>query len=71
MSDLHPLPLMGHDMPEIFSVTRERARVYRIAEGWHWEHECSPGWWKSSGFPYMLRGSAYDAAVKHLKECCK
>lgn len=72
MSDLHPLPLRGHDLPEFFPrAPRERARVCHMADGWYWEHQCAPGWWKNSGFPYIHSQSAYDAAVKHLKECCR
>jgi hypothetical protein len=72
MSDIHPMPLRGHDLPEFFPrAPRVRAHVYRAPDGWRWEHECSPGWWKSSDFPHMTTGSAYKAAVRHLKECCK
>lgn len=69
MSDLHPLPLMGHDMPEAIPPLRAKACVYPLAEGWHWEHECAPGWWKTSDIPWTRQCYAYDAAVKHLKEC--
>lgn len=72
MSDIHPLPLMGHDMPEVIAPRAlARAHVYKGQYGWYWEHQCAPGWWKNSGFPYIHSQSAYDAAVKHLKECCR
>lgn len=74
MSDIHTLPLMGRDLPEhIPGAERHRARVYWPpgGHGWYWEHECAPGYWKDSGFPYLDREAAYGGAVKHLKECCR
>jgi hypothetical protein len=72
MSDLHARPLLGRDMPEVFPRMREKARVYWPpgGHGWYWEHQCAPGYWKDSGFPYMARESAQEGALRHLKECC-
>lgn len=60
MSDLHRLPLLGHDLPvpemggfadtahPDFGRTRAKARVYRtetvVGYGWRWEHSCR---WKA------------------------
>lgn len=70
MSDLHHLPLVGHDLPEIFPRERERAHVYWAKDGWYWEHSCAPGWWKDSGFPYAARQGAIEGALWHLRGCC-
>lgn len=67
MSDLHSLPLRGHDLPLVRA--RRKARVYQGAYGWHWEHECSTGWWKNSEFPYALHSSALEGALRHLERC--
>lgn len=72
MSDLHPLPLRGRDLPEhIPGAERHKARVYDTPDGWLWEHECSPGYWKDSGDSYPSREAAYGGAVKHLEVCCR
>lgn len=71
MSDLHTLPLLGHDLPEYIAPReRHRAHVWASPDGWRWEHQCSKSWWKDSGFPYMAREGAQEGALKHLKECC-
>lgn len=70
MSDLHARPLLGRDMPEVFPRLRERAHIFCAKDGWYWEHRCAPGYWKDSGFPFMVRESAQEGALKHLKECC-
>jgi hypothetical protein len=71
MSDLHTLPLLGHDMPEVFPRLREKAQVYRGPEGWHWMHPCAPEWINGSNFPYAAHVGALAGALRHLKECCK
>lgn len=40
MSDVHPLPLVGHDMPQ-FPVIR--ARVFKKGQGWYWSYESDYG----------------------------
>jgi hypothetical protein len=70
MSDLHRMPLMGHDLPEYFGPrVRRKARIYWAEYGYHWEHECAPGYWKDSGFPYVSREGAIAGALKHLGAC--
>lgn len=71
MSDIHAMPLLGHDLPEYIPPrARHKARVWPRPDGWRWEHECAPGWWKDSGFPYIDSQGAHDGALKHLRECC-
>lgn len=71
MSDLHVLPLLGHDMPEAEPVwLRQKAHVYPTRDGWRWAHCCAPHWTAEGDFPYMACGSACDGALRHLKECC-
>jgi hypothetical protein len=71
VSDLHTLPLLGHDLPEIIPPRlREKAHVWPAPDGWRWEHQCAESWRKDSGFPFAALESAQEGAMKHLKECC-
>lgn len=40
MSDVHHLPLLGHDLPD--SAFRNKARIYQDPDTglWCWEHHC-------------------------------
>lgn len=70
MSDLHILPLLGHDLPEVEPVwLRQKAHVYKGADGWRWAHCCAPHWTAAGDFPHIDCGGACDGALKHLKEC--
>lgn len=86
MSDIHALPLRGRDMPEIDYASdlrkspylvqppakaRRKARVWWGPDGWRWEHACHPMKWTDSGCPFASPGDASDAALRHLKGCCR
>lgn len=78
MSDLHILPLLGHDLPEISDMPRqEKARVYKDETflgdpTWRWEHPCR---WKGGvleySYPLPSWRAAFNMAAQHVKECCK
>lgn len=75
MSDLHSLPLRGHDLPEITPApVRRRAHVWlcrhALLRGWWWEHQCAKSFWADSG-PFASLGDACDDAVQHLKRGCR
>lgn len=41
MSDLHPLPLVGHDAPFVKPVVR--AKVMRKGRSWYWSYDVADG----------------------------
>ncbi|KUJ70783.1 hypothetical protein ACZ90_00235 [Streptomyces albus subsp. albus] len=64
MSDIHQLPLMGHDLPA------PRARVYRQGGLWWWEHACpTRGIAVAFGDPRPAWSDAYGDAIEHLRGC--
>jgi hypothetical protein len=71
VSDLHPMPLRGHDLPDYAPQAPERhkAHVWPAMGGWWWEHRCTKSFYEDSG-PLASPGDAYDAAVRHLEGCC-
>jgi hypothetical protein len=80
MSDLHQMPLRGHDLPPWMAVppARRKAHVFtitakpRCAVGprWWWEHKCRENYYAEDG-GYASARDAYDAAVQHLERCCR
>ncbi|MGN6128495.1 MAG: hypothetical protein ACTHON_18205 [Humibacter sp.] len=71
MSDLHTMPLRGRDLdyaPQ--APERHKAHVWLGMGGWWWEHQCSIRHYEDFG-SFASPGDAYDAAVRHLKGCCR
>jgi hypothetical protein len=70
VSDLHRMPLVGHDLP---TVSRVKARVSRDPEtgSWVWEHECPlrgpqrPFY----GLPMPSLEAAFRFAQAHMEFC--
>jgi len=59
MSDLHPLPLVGHDMP----VTPEvRGRVWRAGQSWYWGYANQDTFFVTAHGPFGSWREAYDSA---------
>lgn len=71
MSDIHTLPLRGRELPEAAPAPwRQKAHVWLGMGGWWWEHRCTKSFWEDSG-PLASSGDAHDAALRHLKGCCR
>lgn len=69
MSDLHVLPLRGHDLPHMRLYTR--ARVFRIAPGlWTWEHRCDQDTNRVSLVSLADQATAFRRAWVHVRRCC-
>lgn len=69
MSDLHSLPLLGHDMPEIQTPHFARAKVTKGPQGWTWWHQCTPKTMSFSVMPFIKHDTAFALAVSHMRIC--
>jgi hypothetical protein len=66
MSDLHRLPLLGHDLPS----KCVQAVVYKRGDlDWAWLHAC-PGAMAASGGLHATQAWAFVVAERHVKRCC-
>lgn len=71
MSDLHRLPLLGHDLPlaaDLRRQVRAKARVRKSPAGWSWRHDC--GAHEVSEMLLPDQALAVVRAVAHVKRCC-
>lgn len=71
MSDLHRLPLLGHDLPlaaDLRRQVRAKARVRKDSGRWSWRHDCGARY--TSMFCIPTHTMAVSMAVQHVKECC-
>lgn len=68
MSDLHQLPLTGHDLPVI---PRAKLRVYKDGPYWYWEHACSyrPPSTPSTSYPFSQHSRAVHWGLRHMEGC--
>lgn len=66
MSDLHRLPLRGHDLPEAPRRARVQVRSYTVGNSrfWYWEHACGYGVSDHTGWE-----SAFWWADRHVRQC--
>lgn len=68
MSDLHKLPLVGHDLPEPARPVRAKIRVFKEAGRWTWEHRCTDGLFYGGGH-HALWADCAASALRHLERC--
>lgn len=66
MSDIHALPLLGHDLPETPAPQApEKVKVFKENGQWCWRHSCGfQGRW-------LLWGTAVYSAFSHAEKCCR
>ena len=75
MSDLHPLPLIGHDLPEYVrnEPVPQKSKVFvrRNHLGyWTWHHWCGSHRVSSGLFGPHQWGLVLYYANNHAEECC-
>lgn len=72
MADIHPLPLLGHDLPlaaDLRRQVRAKARVRRVGKYWSWRHDCGDRYTSVTCIPdYVM---AVSMAAQHVKQCCR
>jgi hypothetical protein len=69
MSDLHRMPLLGHDLPEIQAPHFARAKVTKGSQGWCWTHQCDPFRASWSLASYGRQDTAFWLAQSHMRSC--
>jgi hypothetical protein len=71
VSDIHQLPLLGHDLPEVVFPDTPKARVFKEGPYWTWEHRClgRPVRTPLNGYPHDAHAVAFLAAWWHMQRC--
>lgn len=65
MSDVHRLPLLGHDLPEPVAPTATtKVQVFKDGGRWCWYHDCGTAW------DWAYWETAYFGALAHARKCC-
>lgn len=68
MSDLHVLPLRGHDLPPVRLYVR--AKVFKVpVKGWTWQHTCDHDKTRVSLIWFSSQRAAFRAARNHMRWC--
>jgi hypothetical protein len=68
VSDLHQLPLLGHELPAFGLPPKRKARVFKDGKHWTWEHFCfyHQG---IGGYRHDSHAGAIEGALTHVRRC--
>lgn len=69
VSDIHQLPLLGHDLPEVVPRHPALARVFKAGDHWTWTHKCSQSPKRAHGYAHASHPLAFVMAEEHMERC--